>query len=112
MKRIYFILTILIIMTLVVTSCSSQSPNGDQSPSDEDKISLTLSELAEYDGKDGNPAYVAVDGVIYDVSDSNLWTNGDHNGFEAGRDLSEGIKSSPHGVAILSRMPIVGEIVD
>ena len=29
-------------------------------------LELTLDQLKQYDGKNGNPAYVAVDGVIYD----------------------------------------------
>ncbi|MDD4080815.1 MAG: cytochrome b5 domain-containing protein [Eubacteriales bacterium] len=74
-------------------------------------IEMTLDELKEFSGKDGKPAYVAVDGVIYDMTNSALWTGGMHNGQEAGMDLSRQIKElSPHGVAILSRMPIVGRL--
>jgi predicted heme/steroid binding protein len=112
MKRIYFISMILIILVLILTGCTS-SPNPEEDPSDEgDMLYLTLSELAEYDGKDGRPAYVAVDGVIYDVSNSRLWANGEHNGFQAGRDLTQEIQGSPHGPSTLSRMPKVGELID
>lgn len=77
------------------------------------ELELTLEELAKYDGKDGRPAYVAVDGVIYDFSDSSRWKNGEHNGFEAGRDLTEFIKNeSPHGVSVLERMEVVGKLID
>ena len=31
-------------------------------------LELTLDQLKQYDGKNGNPAYVAVDGVIYDMT--------------------------------------------
>lgn len=112
MKRIYFILTILIISALVLTSCASSSDEGD-TPAVEDGLILTLEELAQYDGKDGNPAYVAVDGIIYDVTDSARWDEGEHNGFEAGNDLTEGINdASPHGISVLSRMPVVGKIAE
>lgn len=76
-------------------------------------LELTLAELANYDGKNGNPAYVAVDGVIYDVSGSLKWKNGEHNGYSAGQDLTEIIKNkSPHGVAKLNGVPVVGKLID
>ncbi len=76
-------------------------------------LELTLAELAKYNGKDGNPAYVAVDGIIYDVSAYPKWKNGDHNGYSAGNDLTEIIKTkSPHGVAKLNGVPVVGKLID
>lgn len=76
-------------------------------------LELTLAELAKYNGKDGQPAYVAVDGVIYDVSAYPKWKNGDHNGYSAGNDLTEIIKTkSPHGVAKLKGVPVVGKLID
>ena len=72
---------------------------------------MTLTELAQYDGKNGNKAYIAVSGVIYDVTNSSLWINGSHNGYQAGQDLTVAITSSPHGTSTLSRLPIVGYLV-
>lgn len=75
-------------------------------------LELTLEELSKFNGKDGNKAYVAVDGIIYDVTDSPAWKNGGHNGFEAGKDLTEPIKNvSPHGVVKLENVPEVGRLV-
>ena len=34
---------------------------------------FTLEELAKYNGKDGNPAYVAVNGIVYDVTNNAAW---------------------------------------
>ena len=74
---------------------------------------LTLEQLAQYNGKNGNPAYIAVDGIIYDVTNVPQWTNGDHNGFEAGNDLTEQIKTiSPHGVSKLNGIQAVGKLAD
>jgi predicted heme/steroid binding protein len=105
------LLVLLLTAAVFISACSSaKSP----SPEDEDLDNLpefTLEELAEYDGKDGRKAYVAVDGIVYDVTDSRPWKNGEHNGFTAGRDLTEEIKNvSPHGVSKLRNVPAVGKI--
>ena len=82
----------------------------DEENMDEDKV-FTLEELSGYDGKDGRPAYVAVDGVVYDVSDKPLWAGGEHqNKVSAGLDLSEAILQSPHGKAKLKDLPVVGKL--
>ena len=75
-------------------------------------LELTLDQLKQYDGKNGNPAYVAVDGVIYDVTNVSQWKNGEHNGYSAGNDLTDIIKNkSPHGVKQLKGIPVVGKLV-
>ena len=77
------------------------------------KLELTLEQLKEFNGKDGKPAYVAVDGIIYDMTHSVPWKDGQHNGFEAGNDLTKNIKEdSPHGVIKLDNVPAIGVIVD
>ena len=75
-------------------------------------LELTLDQLKQYDGKNGNPAYVAVDGVIYDMTNVPQWKNGEHNGYSAGNDLTDIIKNkSPHGVKQLKGIPVVGKLV-
>jgi len=72
---------------------------------------FTLEELAKFDGKEGRPAYVAYKGKVYDVSESWMWEDGDHQGLhEAGKDLTEDIEDSPHEDDSLSEFPVVGEI--
>lgn len=104
-------------------NASSDSQPTDSSITSETSMSmdpavleLTLEELAKYNGQDGNPAYVAVDGTIYDVTDSPKWSKGKHRsvkGVEAGNDLTEKIKSlSPHGTGILEDYPIVGKLIE
>ena len=79
------------------------------------KLNLTLEELKAYDGQDGRPAYVAVKGIIYDLTESRLWRGGVHAPSKgkafAGRDLTELIKKSPHGYKPLKDFPIVGKLV-
>ncbi|MDO4903231.1 MAG: cytochrome b5 domain-containing protein [Limosilactobacillus sp.] len=73
---------------------------------------FTLEELKQADGQDGHPAYIAVDGVVYDVSNSGGWAGGQHHGFHAGNDLTKEIKEiSPHGTQVLSRLEVVGKLV-
>ena len=75
-------------------------------------LELTIEELAKYNGKNGQPAYVAVDGIIYDMTNSSAWRNGNHNGFEAGVDLTYEIKNvSPHGISKLGNVVEVGRLV-
>jgi len=72
---------------------------------------MTLQELAHFDGQEGRPAYVAVNGNIYDVSASPYWVAGDHqNAHRAGQDLTEELKSAPHVRAVIDRFPIVDQL--
>ena len=76
------------------------------------QLELTIEDLAYYDGKDGKDAYVAVDGIVYDMTNSSYWRNGGHNGYSAGQDLTFAINNvSPHGTSFLSRVPQIGIIV-
>lgn len=79
----------------------------------EGDMEFTLEELAKYNGKDGNRAYVAVDGVVYDVTDVPPWKGGEHQGrVSAGNDLSDEIETmSPHGKKVLEDLPVVGKLV-
>ncbi len=72
---------------------------------------MTLSELKNFDGQNGTPAYVAVSGVIYDVSSSKHWQQGNHEGaHQAGQDLTEDLKAAPHVRSVIERFPVVGQL--
>lgn len=72
---------------------------------------MTMAELAKFDGRDGRAAYVAVSGIIYDVSTSRRWKDGDHEAaHQAGHDLTEELKTAPHVRAVIERFPVVGKI--
>lgn len=72
----------------------------------------TLEELAQYNGSSGRPAYVAIEGIVYDVSNQEDWDEGMHFGIMAGRDLSDQFYSC-HGIAqILKNAPKVGTLLD
>lgn len=70
-------------------------------------------ELERYNGKDGKPAYVAYKGKVYDVTNSFLWKNGDHQVLhEAGKDLTGELDGAPHGPDLLERVPSIGILKD
>ncbi len=72
---------------------------------------FTVEELAGFDGSKGNKAYVAIDGIVYDVTNISSWKNGRHKrGLRAGRDHSGMLRKSPHGNSVLKRMAIVGKL--
>lgn len=73
---------------------------------------FTEKELAQYDGKEGRSSYVAYNGKVYDVTGSRLWPSGRHsNRHSAGEDLSRTMINAPHNESVLSRFPVVGELV-
>jgi predicted heme/steroid binding protein len=76
---------------------------------------FTPAELAEFDGKDGNPAYVAVDGIVYDITGNTYWPGGDHSvcnlDAAAGKDLSDIMDQSPPRMrALIEDQPVVGTL--
>lgn len=137
-KKIFFI-SLVIVSLVVLVSCQTSEPvttdenmsdteseevveedNSSEEVKQEDNsvevnaemtLELTLEELEEYDGKDGQKAYVAVEGIIYDVTDIPEWQNGMHNGQVAGKDVTDAIKNqSPHGLSVLSKAEVVGKL--
>ncbi len=72
----------------------------------------TLVTLAQYNGKNGQAAYIAVNGIIYDVTTIGAWQNGVHHGIKAGQDATANFASSPHTASLLKKMPIVGKLGD
>lgn len=121
-----------LVAVLVLTGCSSNSgddssevteqpgvtapvtePEAEPSTSETQMMEFTKDQLEEYDGDDGMPIYIAIDGIVYDVSDISAWSTGKHQDLvEAGEDLSDYIKNAPHGKTVLENLPIVGTLVD
>ncbi len=74
-------------------------------------MELSVEELADKDGKEGRPVYIAHEGRIYDVSRSKLWKTGSHmKRHPSGQDLTVEIGAAPHGPEVLERYPQVGVI--
>ena len=91
------------------TSSVAGVASGATAASAAQKI-FTKEELAIYNGQNGNPAYVAVSGVVYDVTNVKEWSNGQHHGLTAGQDLTQQIAGAPHGTSVLAGLPVVGKL--
>ena len=73
---------------------------------------ISKDELAQNNGKEGKPAYIAFKGVVYEVSESAFWMEGDHMGaHDAGKDLTEEIELAPHREETLQRVKQVGVLI-
>ena len=124
-KRKSFLTSLLMILMMTIvftlTGCQGQAPKTavENKPATavaaapatgpESGLTLTLEDLKAYDGQNGQPAYIAIDGTIYDVSAVEPWKTGIHQGkYKAGNDLSEEIKKSPHGKGVLKQAVVVG----
>lgn len=130
-KTIFILIIILVFATMI--GCSSKEPDiqmqetggsasndgVDTNANDSDTAQspdaqlpvFNAEELAKYDGVDGNPAYVAYEGYVYDVSDIKAWKDGIHQGkHKAGFDYTEVLNNqAPHSPKNLTdNAPIVG----
>ncbi len=128
-KRSVLMILLALLMVLVLVACGNGNDNGDdngvengvengaEDPADDDEAAeeelpvMTMAEVAENDGLDGARAYVVVEGIVYDVTDSPRWVDGNHNGNQAGQDLTDEILGdSPHGRSVLDRFEPIGRI--
>ncbi|MDF2538657.1 MAG: heme/steroid binding protein [Herbinix sp.] len=76
-----------------------------------DNREFTLEELSYYDGSDGKPAYVAVNGDVYDLSMIAAWAGGSHFGLTAGNDYTAEFTGCHQGSEErLNNIPKIGRV--
>lgn len=116
-KVIITVMSFIILSTAVLlASCSGKTNNaantsGSSTNSSSSNKTFTAVELKKYNGQNGNPAYVVVNGTVYDVTNAKRWNNGVHeNGVVAGVDLTSALPNSPHGDSVLKDLPVVGKL--
>lgn len=69
---------------------------------------FTLAQLMTYNGANGSPSYVAINGLVYDVSNFLSWTGGYHFGVSAGTDATENFSTCHGDSKIIDELPKVG----
>jgi predicted heme/steroid binding protein/uncharacterized membrane protein len=75
------------------------------------KTRMTLDDLRHFDGSENRPSYFAYQGKIYDVCLSKAWKEGIHfKKHHAGDDLTDVLKTAPHGEEKILKMPVVAEL--
>lgn len=72
---------------------------------------FTPDQLARFDGKNKNKAYVSAFGVVYDMTQSKTLKDGSHYGYPAGSELTFEIRQQPGHEAMLSRIYPIGLLV-
>jgi predicted heme/steroid binding protein len=70
----------------------------------------TKSQLALRNGQDKPQIWVALNGIIYDVTESRLWRNGKHYEHWAGQDLTDELADAPHTETVFERFAAVGKL--
>ena len=77
----------------------------------EELPAFTRSQLALRNGQDKPQVWVALNGVIYDVTLSRLWRNGKHYEHWAGQDLTDELKDAPHTEKVFDKFKPVGKLI-
>jgi len=85
------------------TLSQTQTPISDESK--ETQKTFTISELSKYNGQNGQKAYVAVDGIVYDVT--SVFTAGKHFSHYAGQELTDAFYSR-HVKSEITKYPVAG----
>ena len=70
----------------------------------------TRNQLALRNGQDKPQIWIALHGLIYDVTTSRLWRDGKHYEHWAGQDLTAELKDAPHTEKVFERLTVIGKL--
>lgn len=70
----------------------------------------TLAQLSLRNGQDKPEIWVALDGIIYDVTRSRLWRDGKHYEHWAGQDLTPELADAPHTRNVFDKFDPIGRL--
>jgi predicted heme/steroid binding protein/uncharacterized membrane protein len=102
---------IMLLSAVIVTLFIGPRMRQQRTAAKKDGGKYSADGLAQFDGREGRPAYIAYHGTIYDVTASKLWKGGSHlKKHNAGNDLTELLKTAPHGQEKVLAMPAVGTV--
>ncbi len=112
-KQLSMIISIFLALLLIIGSIIIVNKN--QKVSFKKQIvmrNITKAELAKENGKLGRSCWVAIDGIVYQISGFNLWKDGEHQTSDGqahcGLDLSKVIDKAPHGRSKLEQLDKIG----
>ena len=74
--------------------------------------SYTRQQLSLRNGQDKAEVWVAVNGLIYDVTESRYWKTGRHYDHWAGQELADELAQAPHLPDVIKKFKIVGRLLD
>lgn len=70
---------------------------------------FTRETLSNYNGKNGRPAYIAVNGTVYDVTNNSQWTNGEYHNIMAGQDVSFNLTNTPDVLVNINKVGLYNQ---
>jgi predicted heme/steroid binding protein len=82
----------------------SSSMNPEKLPA------YSLAQVALRNGQDKPEIWVALNGLIYDVTKSRLWRDGKHYEHWAGQDLTDELKDAPHTEKVFDKFTVIGKL--
>ena len=68
---------------------------------------FSAKQLSKFDGQNGKAPYIAVNGLVYDVSRASGLSSGQYKTYAVGKDWTDALKND----AELLRQPIVGKLI-
>jgi predicted heme/steroid binding protein len=71
---------------------------------------ITKAQLSLRNGQDKPEVWVALRGLVYDVTSSRLWRSGKHYEHWAGQDLTDELKDAPHTENVFDKFAIIGKL--
>ncbi|HMV08059.1 MAG TPA: cytochrome b5 domain-containing protein [Cyclobacteriaceae bacterium] len=69
------------------------------------------SQLALRNGQDKPQIWIALNGIIYDVTASRLWRDGKHYEHWAGQDLTHELIDAPHTEKVFDKFKPIGRLM-
>ncbi len=72
---------------------------------------ITKGQLALRNGQDKPQIWIALNGLIYDMTNSRLWRNGKHYEHWAGQDLTAELADAPHNENVFDKFEPIGKLI-
>ena len=70
----------------------------------------TRSQLSLRNGQDKPEIWIAYKGLVFDVTSSRLWRQGQHYEHWAGQDLTDELEDAPHNEFVFDKFEVIGKI--